>query len=303
MEIVDAQLHEPGPWFAWDGADVETRRRVLTETLYTLIEAVGVDAVLFFPVEDLAWAESLGAEQPGRFGSVPMVTAGGQDGPGRFAINPTADDVEDRVAQAFARPGVRALRIVPGFWPEELGRFDAGGYDRAFAACEEQGVPVFLFISGHLDRVGPLAARYPNLRLVVDHLGLPQPPLEAPDSPPFARLPGLLELAVHPNVAVKLCGAPSLSLQPYPFEDVWAPVRQILDAFGASRVMWASDISRFQGRVGWALRIPGADQHYTGKHSYAESLALYRDTNLLSQSEKELVLGGTVRRLLGWSAG
>ena len=122
-------------------------------------------------------------------------------------------------------------------------------------------------------------------------------------SAPFARLPGLLELAVHPNVAVKLCGAPSLSLQPYPFEDVWASVRQILDAFGASRVMWASDISHFQGRVGWALRIPGADQHYTGKHSYAESLALYRDTDLLSQSEKELVLGGTVRRLLGWSAG
>ena len=159
-----------------------------------------------------------------------------------------------------------------------------------------------MFISGHLDRVGPLAARYPKLTLVVDHLGLAQPPLEAPDSPPFARLPGLLELAAHPNVAVKLCGAPSLSLEPYPFEDVWAPVREIVDAFGADRLMWASDISRFQGRVGWALRVPGADGHYTGKHTYAESLALFRDTGLLSQNEREQVLGGTVRRILEWPA-
>ena len=47
-----------------------------------------------------------------------------------------------------------------------------------------------------------------------------------------------------------------LSKEPYPFADVWVPIRSVLDAFGAERVMWASDISRFAGRIGWRTRYP-----------------------------------------------
>lgn len=83
-------------------------------------------------------------------------------------------------------------------------------------------MPVCVFAPAILRELGGLAAALPDLQLVVDHLGLPQPPLVPPDRPePFGRLPELLSLARRPNVAVKLTGAPTLSRQRYPFADLW----------------------------------------------------------------------------------
>ena len=51
-----------------------------------------------------------------------------------------------------------------------------------------------------LHLIDAIAARYPNLRLIIDHLGLVRPKL---DHEAFAHLPGLLALAKRPNIAVK----------------------------------------------------------------------------------------------------
>src|SRR5207249_3051312 len=158
--------------------------------------------------------------EPHRFAWVPMLTGGDPTGHGRHAIKPDAPDLEDRIRQARSRPGVVAIRIVPAVWPEEVERTKAGGYERAFAAGEEQGIAVFRMVSGHLDLVPAIAERHPDLRLIVDHVGLPQPPAETPDTPPFKRLPELLALAGYGNVAVKLCGMQALSHDAYPFRDV-----------------------------------------------------------------------------------
>ena len=37
-----------------------------------------------------------------------------------------------------------------------------------------------------------------------------------------------------------------------------------------------------------------------GKHTYAESLAFFKDSERLTCDEKQLILGGTVRRVLRW---
>jgi hypothetical protein len=50
--------------------------------------------------------------------------------------------------------------------------------------------------------------------------------------------------------------------------------------------MWASD---------W---MPG-----TTPHAWADALSYLRATDRLSPSEKEAILGGTVRRLLRWPSG
>ena len=61
---------------------------------------------------------------------------------------------------------------------------------------------------------------------------LPQP-FDPPAKPaPFADLPKLLELAAHDNVAVKITGACTLSHKPYPYDDLWDPLRRVFDAFG-----------------------------------------------------------------------
>jgi L-fuconolactonase len=300
MDVVDAQLHDPGPMLEWDTSDEETREKVLTELLHSMTEAVGVDGALLFPsVAQERWAERLAAGSPGRYALVPRVNPGiaGQDA----ALDPEASDVEARIAAARERPGVAALRFVISHWPESRAKFESGAWDRALTACEEQQMPIFVFASGRLDLASRLIDAYPQLPVVVDHLGLPQPPLENLDDDRWTDLPQLIELAERPNVYVKMCGAPSLSSEPFPYHDVWGHLRSIVDAFGAERLMWASDISRFRGRVGWHMRLTPEQLDFAGQHSYAQSIGLYRDTDLLTSSEKEWVLGRSVRRLLGWS--
>jgi L-fuconolactonase len=300
MEVVDAQLHDPGAVLDWDSSDGSTRDKVLSELLHAMTEAVGVDGALLFPsVAQEQWAERLAAEEPGRYALVPRVNPGiaGQEA----ALDPEAPDVEARIAAARERPGVAALRFVISAWPESIAKFESGAWDRALAACQQQRMPIFVFSSGRLDLVARLIDRYPQLSVVVDHLGLPQPPLERLDDNRWADLPRLLELADRPNVYVKLCGAPSLSSEPFPYHDIWAHVRAIVDAFGAERLMWASDISRFRGRVGWHMRLTSEQLDFVGQHTYTQSVGLYRDTDVLTPTEKEWVLGRSVRALLAWT--
>ena len=44
MEIVDLHLHEPAPFEDWSSVDEAARRRVMTESLWQSMDAVGVDA-------------------------------------------------------------------------------------------------------------------------------------------------------------------------------------------------------------------------------------------------------------------
>jgi L-fuconolactonase len=303
IEIVDAQLHDPGAWLEWDNADQETRRGILTELVLAITEAVGVDAVLLFPsAEEESWAEQLSTKWPGQFAFVPRANPGiaHQEN----ALDPEAANVEERIAAARLRPGVKGMRFVASksFWPEGVESLTAGRWDRALAACEREGLPIFMFASGNLEVVAPVAKAHPDLTIIVDHIGMKQPPLENLDNPLWKALPDLLELARYPNIGIKMCGAPSLSTEPYPFLDAKEPVRRIIDTFGPERLMWASDIGRFRGRVGWHMRIPEGQGDYAGKHTYAEALAFYTEADWLSETEKELILGGTVRRLLDWPA-
>jgi L-fuconolactonase len=300
MQIVDAQLHEPGPWMNWDDASESIRNGVLTEALLSGMDAVGVERAVLFPTAAAyeGWAQQVALTWPNRFTSVLCFDYGSAVGSG--LLDPTSPDIESRVAELRDSSHVRGLRLVVSFPPEGLRRFQEGLWDRAIGACEKCEMPLFLFCSGHLDVARSLAMDYPNLGLVIDHLGVKQRPVEEMESPAWRRIPELVELARFPNVAVKMCGVPSLSSECYPYEDTWGHVRRVVDAFGPERIMWASDISRFRGRIGWRPRLSGDSAQVVDRQTYAESLSLFRDTGVLSEDEKDWVLGGTARRVLRW---
>jgi L-fuconolactonase len=65
--------------------------------------------------------------------------------------------------------------------------------------------------------------------------------------------------------------------------------------------MWGSDISRFDGRIGFWRHPVTPVGDYPVKHTYAEALHYLRDTDELSVQEKRWILGGTVQHLLGWA--
>ena len=290
MKIIDAQIHGVGPWATWTAEPVELQHRVLTELVIAYLDAVGVHGAVLFPGGDAAEAAWAAEHLPDRFAYVPH-------------ISPDESDVDGAVRAAKHSPGLLGLRALIG-WPldgTEVRRLESGVWDPVFAACERHQVPLFLFITGWLPQATGIASRFPKLKLVVDHLGLRQPPLDKAEEPPFKSLPHLLELSKFPNVYVKLCGLPALSREPYPYTDVKPHLRSIVNAFGAERLMWASDTTRFAGRIGiGGYQNPHTVGDYPGKHTYAESLHFIRDSDVLSASEKEEILGGAARKILGW---
>ena len=57
-----------------------------------------------------------------------------------------------------------------------------------------------------------------------------------------AQLDRVTSLARYPNLALKWCHAPSrFSAEPYPFRDLQAQVRQVIEAFKPQRILWGSD--------------------------------------------------------------
>ena len=290
MRIIDAQIHDVGPYWDWLGESEELQHKIMGEVTIAYLDALGVSSVVLFPGGHDPHADWLSRELPERFAYVPHIAP--------------EDDVEAVVSAASAHPGIAGLRVLLG-WPldgSEVKRLQAGAWDIVFAACENHQVPVFLFITGWLSHAAPIAERYPRLPLIIDHLGLRQPPLDQPDDPPFANLSQLLDLAQYPNVTIKLCGLPALSRERFPFKDSEPALRAIVDAFDAERLMWASDTTRFSGRIGIGrYQNPLTLEDYPGKHSYAESLMFIRESPVLTADEKAAILGGTAQRVLGWS--
>jgi L-fuconolactonase len=101
------------------------------------------------------------------------------------------------------------------------------------------------------------AARNPDTRIVIDHLGLLQPFEPPKPAEPWADLPKLVALVRYDNVVVKISGAGTLAKEPFPYKDIWDPLRRIFDAFGMDRCLSDSDRARLTGGTvrkvyGWA---------------------------------------------------
>src|SRR3989442_1440712 len=88
------------------------------------------------------------------------------------------------------------------------------------------------------------AVRHPRLKLHIDHLGRGGGGSGATDDAVFADLKEMLALARHPNIGVKMSGAPSYSSQPYPYKNIHGYLRQIFEAFGPDRSFWGTGITR-----------------------------------------------------------
>ena len=293
MLIIDSQQHEFGPQGNWDTLDQSTRWALVTEILLAWMDAVGVAGTLIYP-QDRAWCAEAVAARPDRLASVLKIR------------DPEAADVEAQVAKHQADPGVIALRIAFGAHMDDPGgeaavKVRTGAYDRFLDACEQAGLPLFCSAHGTTPLVGELARSRPKLRLIIDHLGIGQPPMHPREANPWHTFGDLVALGKYENVAVKLSGLPVLSNEDWPYADVWPHMRKLVDAFGAGRIMWASDIAKFEGRIGWTNRYPVAHDDYKGKHTFAAALASILYSDKLTQREKELILGGTVVSFLGWS--
>ncbi|RZK00129.1 MAG: amidohydrolase [Novosphingobium sp.] len=295
MDIVDSQVHL-GP-----GGAAE---------MVAALDALGIAAALI----DEYWLGTPGEPyyrlaNGGTRTTSPTAELAAWTYPGRFSYLVRLDprDPELRAVIRLARDAahVRALRVSPGMTRGEIADFAAGVYDEIFALACENGVPVFVQLAGQTQLLERVVRAYPDSRIVICHCGMPPGarlwPIVAqmeglPDSETYWRAAAaephdrafarVLQAAEWPQVALKWAHAPvSFDAVGYPNLAARPYLRAAVDAFGADRVMWASDISVNQ----------------TGE-SWAELLFAIADNPELSAAERACVLGGTARRWLDWPA-
>lgn len=289
MEIIDSQIHEPRPPKPLDPDkyDQETQRLINVELAREAIDSVGIDVALCFASQE--FCDAAVARYPDRFaGAVP------------YDAMRDADDLEEQVANFRKRPGNVAMRNSPGNpqTAEIRPEFVNGEFERLYTYCEKYDVPLFFSTHGQANLMEPVIQAHPGLTIVIDHLGLAQSPVSPKETASWEKLPNLLALAKYPNVHVKFCGAPTLSKDKFPYSDVWPYLHQIINAFTPDRLFWGSDYTRMRSRAagaGGSGQPPRSEWWF-----YSDVLNYLRDTNELSASDKEKMLGGAIRKALRW---
>ncbi len=275
MPTIDAQVHayerdHPGrPW----AAVLHGPPEVTGDQMVEAMDAVGVDgAILVSPFAmyrfDASYALEVHAKHPDRFALVKPV-------------DPSDPAVEETIADWVATPGTVGIRIMLN---REAPDPADPGLNRVLAAAARHATPVNLLIWGRIEQARELAARNPDTQLVIDHLGLQQPFEPPAPSEPWAELPSVLALAAHPNVAIKISGACTLSHKPFPYEDIWEPLGRIFDAFGLDRCLWGTDWTRAVGLL-----------------TYEQGVESFRVTDRLSDSDRATLMGGTLARIYKWT--
>jgi predicted TIM-barrel fold metal-dependent hydrolase len=282
VDIVDSQVHLNRFGGQWR----ETAPDVIVDFAVAAMDALGIDGIV---IDEWAGFDAQRRHLPGTVllngamrGSYPFSQRAVALHPDRFAyvarIDPTDPEVELLVDQIHEMPGVVALSIdVPE--AREATGFQDGAYDRILFAAEARGVPIVAWVPGRAQILERALDAFPTLRVVLSHCGLP-----GTDGDHVATFDRVLDLARYPNLAIKWCHAPTfLSHEPYPFLDVLPHLRRAIDAFGPQRIMWASDHT--ESRV---------------HHTWAQALYCILDSHMLTDSEKEWILGRCARTVLDW---
>jgi predicted TIM-barrel fold metal-dependent hydrolase len=275
MPTLDSQVHAyernrlGRPWIGTLYGPSE----VTGDQMVAAMDAVGVDgAVLVSPFAmyryDASYALQVYAAHPSRFRLVKPVDS-------------TDPAVADRIADWAATEGTVGIRIM---LRDEVSTDPADpGLNKVLAAAAQHSLPVNLLCWGRLEQAAQLAARNPNTRLVIDHLGLQQPFEPPPPAEPFADLPKVLALAARDNIAIKISGACTLSHEPFPYKDIWDPLGRIFDAFGFDRCMWGTDWTRAVALL-----------------TYGQGVEAFRVTDRLSDGDRAMLLGETLQRVYNW---
>lgn len=276
MPTIDCQVHayernHPGrPWVGTLVGPAE----VTGDQAVAAMDSVGVDgAVLVSPFSmygyDAGYAVEVHKAHPGKFGLVKPV-------------DPNDPGVAETIAGWKATEGTVGIRIM---MRDTVSTDPADpGINRVLAAAARHSLAVNLLCWGRLEQAGALAARNPNTQIVIDHLGLQQPFEPPPPAEPWADLPKVLALAAHPNTAIKISGACTLSHEPFPYRDIWDPLGRIFDAFGMGRCLWGTDWTR-------AVKLL----------TYKEGAEAFRVTDRLSDSDRALLMGESLVRVYNWS--
>jgi predicted TIM-barrel fold metal-dependent hydrolase len=266
--IVDAHVHiwkkdprfpDPSVTIMSPASDIplELLRRYMDE--HGVGRAVLVQPM--YPGEDNSLVADAARADPDRFAAV-------------CVVDPRLPEAPDRLEHWVKERGCRGLRLRPAFAGEGV----AFENDPLWERCRKLGIVVSILARReHVEAIDRRAGRFPDVRLIVDHLAHPDP-VAGPAAPAFQAL---LALADRPNVFVKPTGFHNFSKRPYPHEDCDAIFKAVLDRFGPDRMIWGSDFPHVLLKAGYGPAL----RHFERRYPY------------LGKDDRDRILGRTAERL------
>lgn len=195
---------------------------------------------------------------------------------GVFSVDVLAPDAVEKMQHWMAR-GFAGMRLfttgstMPGqaTWFHDPRTFPAWAY------AEKANIPVCMQMTPQgFPQLRELMARFPKVRIILDHLARPH----LVDGPPYAADKEFLELARYDNVFLKMT---PLNTTP----DAWGKAtpqtffRKLIDTYGADRIAWGSN-------------FPATDDTLSGILGKAQGALSFA-----SAEERDWIFGKTAQRL------
>ncbi len=233
----DESRYPPAPLFG-KRSDWSQERPCTVETLIAAMDEAGVDkaAVVHSSTTygfDNSYVVDSCNKYPGR-----LIAVG--------SVDVLAPDATDTI-RAWVDKGLAGLRLFTGGSTKE---FDPSELDdpRSFPAwelCGALGLTMCIQTGPvGLPQVTRLAERFPNVPIILDHLGRP----DVTDGPPYAAAQSLFDLAPIPSIYLKL--TPRImgdSKKGAATPETFFP--KVVEAFGADRLAWGSNFPTSPGTL------------------------------------------------------
>jgi L-fuconolactonase len=273
VAIVDSHLH------VWRAAKGETPgvNTIVSPQTDVPIESAGETmlenhverAVLVQPVfrgEDNSYVAACAGAAPDRFAAV-------------CVVDPRLPGAERRL-EHWAEQGCRGLRLRPRISAERAIFGDPSTYPLWEMASRLKMVVSLLSSPEHAPTISKLAERFPDVPIVLDHMGHPR----VEEGVHGADFQALVQLSRHPRIFIKASGFYHFSREPFPYADCHDLLRSIYDYFGPRRILWGSDFP-----------------HVVPSCGYASSILPLEVSLDCTNGERELVMGKNTLRLY-WPA-
>ncbi len=273
--IVDSQIHlwkadtPDRPWAP--GTRAQLPEPMTIERVLPLLEEGGVDRLIIVPptLEGMRvdYGQEAARRYPGRFATM-----------GRIQLNDPSE--AKRLPGWRQQPAVLGVRLNIG--AVEAPWLTDGSADWFWPAAEKAGLPVMFLTSGQTALFGTIAERHPQLRLIVDHMGVSSDAVARNEV--AQAIAATAALAKYPNVSVKLSASPLVSKEAYPFNDVNPHIQRLFEAYGPRRSHWGTDVTNSLAKASYRQRVT----HFT------------EELKFMSQDDLDWVMGRSILERLDW---
>jgi predicted TIM-barrel fold metal-dependent hydrolase len=273
--VIDAQVHSWQPETAdfkyVPGFPPHLPEPLTYDKLSGWMDGAGVDRAIIVPPQWVGERNDYALEAAKRF-------------PRRFGVMGRFN-VRDPKAAALLptwtqQPNMFGVRLT--FFGPAAAWLKDGSVDWFWPEADKVGLNVMFIAPGQTADFGKLAERYPRINFIVDHMGIITQSVKEGRAAEY--IGHTLSLAKYPNVSVKVSGLANNATLPYPFNDINPHVQRVVEAFGAQRCYWGSDIT---------VAFSNA--------TYKERVRHLQEVSFLSESDKDWIMGKAIMQKFKWA--